>query len=59
MPNALVTSRKTPVTSGPSSNAERISCAIDGNWFVPESPGLNLEIPLAILAGFLKKMRTC
>ena len=32
---------------------------IDVNWLVPESPGLNLEIPLAILAGFLKKMRTC
>ena len=38
--NALDTSRKTPLTSWPSSNAERISCVIDSNWFVQESPGL-------------------
>ena len=32
--NALDISRKTPLTSWPSSNAKRILCAIDSNWLL-------------------------
>ena len=41
--NALDISRKASLTSGPSSNPERISCASDSKWLVQESPGLNPE----------------
>ena len=39
--NALDMSRETPLTSWPSSNAKRISSAIDSNYLVKESSGLN------------------
>ena len=39
--NTLNILRKTSLTSWPSSNAERILCAIDSNWLVQESPDLN------------------
>ena len=39
--NALDISRKTSLNSRPSSNAERISGAIDCNWLEQESPGLS------------------
>ena len=56
--NALDISRKTPLTSWPSSYAERISCAIGSNWLVQESSGLNPDC-FSTLGRFLKKMKTC
>ena len=44
MPNSIKRFRyieKDTPTSWPWSNAERILCAIDSNWLVQESPGLN------------------
>ena len=40
MSKALYISRKTPLTSNPSSKDWYISCVIDINWFVDEAPGL-------------------
>ena len=40
MSKILVISRKSPLTSNPSSEDWYISCVIDVNWFVHESPGL-------------------
>ena len=37
--NALNISRRTPLTSLPSSNADKISCAIYSIWLVQKSPG--------------------
>ena len=37
--NALNISRRTPLTSWPSSNADKISCAIYSIWLVQKSPG--------------------
>ena len=37
--NALNISRRTPLTSLPSSNADKISCAISSIWLVQKSPG--------------------
>ena len=39
--NALDISRQTPLISWLLSKAEGISCAIDSNWLVQKSPGLN------------------
>ena len=56
--NALDISRKTRLTSWPSSNTERISCAIDSNWLVQESPGLKPDC-FGDVKSFSEKMKTC
>ena len=56
--NALDILRKTPFTSWPSSNAEKISCAIDSNWLVQESPVLNPHC-FGNIKSFYEKLKTC
>ena len=56
--NALDISRKTPLISLLLSKAEGISCAVDSNWLVQKSPGLNSGC-FGDIKSVSEKMKTC